>query len=122
MNPIAPFGDGGTPFGDGRDAAGRFAPGNPGGPGNPEARRVARFRRAFLKTVTPADVEAVIQVLIDHAKKGEPWAVREVLDRAIGKPAVSVTVEAHAADRPRTYVVPPPRVLIEVAADSVRNV
>jgi hypothetical protein len=32
----------------GRDAKGRFAPGNAGGPGNPFARRTAELRREFL--------------------------------------------------------------------------
>jgi len=32
------------PFIDGRDARGRFTKGNPGGPGNPHARRVAALR------------------------------------------------------------------------------
>src|SRR5207248_10793741 len=37
---------------EGRDARGRFAPGNPGGPGNPFARRVAELRTALLDMVT----------------------------------------------------------------------
>ena len=72
--------------GDGRDARGRFTPGNPGGPGNPYVRVVASWRNAFVSEVSPDDVGAVIRALVAAAKRGEPWAVREVLDRCLGKP------------------------------------
>lgn len=105
MSPLAPFGDG-------RDNAGRFANGNPGGPGNPEGRRVAAFRRAFLKAVTPADVAAVVQVLIDRAKAGEAWAVREMLDRSLGR-ATSAPDAPPIPVEHRHFIVPPPRLLGE---------
>lgn len=71
---------------DHRDSGGRFAKGNPGGPGNPAVREVARLRRALLDAVTEADIREVVGVLIDKAKAGHLPAVRELLDRAIGKP------------------------------------
>ena len=70
---------------NGRDAAGRFAAGNPGGPGNPHGRRTALLRSAMLSAVDAADVQAVMKKLIESAKAGEPWAVREFLDRTLGK-------------------------------------
>jgi len=103
-----------TPFGDGRDGAGRFAKGNPGGPGNPHGGRVAALRAKLLEAITDADFEAIARSLVDRAKAAEPWAVKEVLDRIIGKPAVSVTVEAdHGSGRVVHYVVKPPRLLNE---------
>jgi hypothetical protein len=38
-----------TNGGNGRDAAGRFPKGNPGGPANPFARRVALMRQTMLE-------------------------------------------------------------------------
>ena len=70
----------------GRASNGRFAAGNPGGPGNPQAKRVAALRKALLKSVKPADVEAIVAKLVEAAKNGDTVAAREILDRTIGKP------------------------------------
>ncbi|MBE3100535.1 MAG: hypothetical protein IMZ44_25750 [Planctomycetes bacterium] len=35
--------------------------------------------------VPPADLEAAIRMLLERAKAGEPWAVRERLDRCLGR-------------------------------------
>lgn len=76
-----------TPNGhNGRAPNGRFAAGNAGGPGNPQAKRVAALRKALLKSVKPADVEAIIAKLVEAAKAGDTVAAREILDRTIGKP------------------------------------
>jgi len=79
----SPNGDNGD-----RDAAGRFAKGNAGGPGNPFARATARLRAELVASVEPADIREVVGVLIGKAKAGDMAAVRELLDRAIGKPVV----------------------------------
>lgn len=71
---------------NGRGSGGRFALGNPGGPGNPLAKKTAALRRAFQECVGEEDIRAVVAELIARAKAGEPWAVRELLDRALGKP------------------------------------
>ena len=68
----------------GRDNAGRFTEGNPGGPGSPHARKVAAWRARFVACVSEEDIEAVVQVLISAAKAGEQWAVKELLARTIG--------------------------------------
>lgn len=65
---------------------GRFLPGNPGGRGNPFAKRVAVLRSALLEAVTPEDIAAVVRALIDKAKSGDVAAIRELIDRCIGKP------------------------------------
>ena len=85
-----------------RDSKGRFLPGNPGGPGNPQARNVATWRKALADTVSAGDVAQVAQKLVDAAKAGEPWAVRELLDRLLGKPQVQIALEANA-DYVREY-------------------
>src|SRR5262249_12519511 len=70
---------------NGRDARGRFATGNPGGPGNPFGQRSAAFRTALLQAVTVEDVQAVAAKLVAEAKAGQPWAVKGFFDRCIGK-------------------------------------
>lgn len=70
---------------DGRDHRGRFRPGNPGGSGNPQAGAVARLRSAMLGSVTEDDMRAIIEKLIEQALEGNVMAIREVLDRTIGK-------------------------------------
>ena len=70
---------------NGRTARGRFAQGNPGGPGNPYARRTAALRSALLDAVTEADIRAVARALVKRAKAGEITAIRELLDRLLGK-------------------------------------
>ncbi len=72
--------------GNGRDGSGRFAKGYGGGPGNPHARRVARFRSALLKAVTPADVREVVATLLAQAKSGDVPAIRELFQRLLGPP------------------------------------
>ncbi len=74
-----------TPSTNGRTPRGQFAKGNPGGPGNPYAKRVAWLREALLDAVTADDIQAVALALVARAKDGEMAAIRELLDRVIGK-------------------------------------
>ena len=74
-----------TPSPNGRTARGRFARGNPGGPGNPNARRVADLREALLSSIKPKDIQDVASALMQRAKAGEVAAIRELLDRLLGK-------------------------------------
>lgn len=69
---------------NGRTAAGRFAPGNAGGPGNPFARRVASLRRAMLDAVSEADMAAIAAALVDKAKAGDVAAVKVLLPYLVG--------------------------------------
>jgi hypothetical protein len=70
----------------GRAAGGRFAPGNPGGPGNPYAKAIGQLRSALLAAVTPDVIHAIIACLVEEAKRGNVAAAREVLDRCLGRP------------------------------------
>jgi hypothetical protein len=78
-----------APSPNGRNDRGRFAKGNPGGPGNPYARRVADLRAALLESVTEQDIRAVARALVKRAKEGEVPAARELLDRLLGRTADS---------------------------------
>ncbi len=73
--------------GNGRGGHGRFLPGNQAavGRGNPHADRVHAWRSAMVATVTEDDLRAVIAKLVERALAGEPWAIKEVLDRCLGK-------------------------------------
>jgi hypothetical protein len=83
-----------SPSPNGRNARGRFAKGNLGGPGNPYARRVADLRAALLESVTEQDIRAVARALVKRAKEGEVPAVRELLDRLLGRTADAGTDRA----------------------------
>jgi hypothetical protein len=70
----------------GRDAKGRFAPGNAGGPGNPFARRTAELRREFLAEATGEDLRAVCRALLERAKGGDVAAAKLAMSYLVGKP------------------------------------
>jgi hypothetical protein len=70
---------------NGRDAAGRFAPGWRGGPGNPHARKVAQLRSALLAKVKSKDMREMIAALLAEAKAGNV-AAAQVIERTLGKP------------------------------------
>ena len=70
---------------NGRDATGRFAKGNPGGPGNPYAKQAGKLRSAMMRAVTPTDMRCIVQKLVELAEEGNVQAAREVIDRCVGK-------------------------------------
>jgi hypothetical protein len=85
-----PRSDAGASPQEGRSANGRFAKGNPGGPGNPFARQVAAMRQEFFTAVTGEDIAAIARVMIEKAKEGDVAAARIVLQYTLGKPAATV--------------------------------
>ena len=64
---------------DDRGAGGRFAPGNPGGPGRPPGRGPVAELRATLAT----DLDKIIDTLKAQALAGDPQAIRIILDRVL---------------------------------------
>ena len=70
-----------------RGKRGHFLPGNKAavGRGNPDASRITTWRRAFTRSVTAADVTKAMQKLLDAVDNGESWAIKELLDRTLGK-------------------------------------
>ncbi len=70
-----------------RGKRGRFLAGNKFavGRGNPAESRVCTWRRAFTRAVTAADVTKAMQKLLDAVDNGESWAIKELLDRTLGK-------------------------------------
>jgi hypothetical protein len=77
----------------GRDAKGRFAKGNLGGPGNPHARRVAQYRRAVWHAVTDEDIEAIVRRQVEKAKEGDTAAAKLLLTYTAGKPVPTVDAD-----------------------------
>ncbi|MCH7720374.1 MAG: hypothetical protein IH988_05215 [Planctomycetes bacterium] len=79
---------------NGRDpATGRFLPGWKGGSGNPHAKLVGKLRAAMLAAVDEAAIRRVVEALIKKAEGGNVPAVRELLDRCIGKPHETDLIE-----------------------------
>ncbi len=74
----------------GRDTRGRFCKGNPGGPGNPFARQVARLRQVFLDRVGPGKLQALVDKLLEMALAGDLAALKLVLAYTLGRPAAVV--------------------------------
>src|SRR5262245_25217627 len=89
----------------GRDENGRFTLGNPGGPGNTGARRVAQLRRLRPSKISDEDAGAIMDKLIEMAKEGTLSAIKLVLDYTVGKPGpvhlLSDPYEAPPTPRPQ---------------------
>ena len=75
-----------TKLAEGRQADGQVAPGNPGGPGIPLARKVVALRKALVEEVTEEDIREIARVLIVKAKEGSTAAIKLIFQYAIGKP------------------------------------
>ena len=73
-----------------RDDRGRFAKGNPGGPGNPLARQATKFRAAAMGAINPEHVAAIVRKVTKKALEGDLKAARLVLDRVLGRPTEEV--------------------------------
>jgi hypothetical protein len=78
----------------GRDPeTGRFVEGYAGGPGRPKAKRAAELRRELLAQTDIGDLREVWAKLLELAKGGDLPAIREVLDRTLGKTVAPVPGE-----------------------------
>jgi len=76
-----------------RDARGRFAPGNSGGPGRPPAASVHLHRAALVNAVTPDDIRAVARMLVDRALEGDVGAAKLLMERLFGPPVAADVLE-----------------------------
>lgn len=82
-----------------RESNGRFAKGNPGGPGNPFLRQVNQIRSMILEAVSEDDLREVVNALVARAKDGDVAAAREVFNRLVGRPADSIGPERLELER-----------------------
>jgi hypothetical protein len=78
----------------GRDARGRFAQGNPGGPGNAFARQSAALQRAFRSAVSEEEVQAFALRLKEQALAGNLAAIKLLFAHVIGRPQEAVNPDA----------------------------
>ena len=65
---------------------GKFAKGCKPGPGNPEARKTAAYRRAIFEAVSIKDVQDVMRAMLENAKGGDVQAAKVVFERIMGAP------------------------------------
>jgi hypothetical protein len=98
----------------GRDAKGRFAKGNPGGPGNPFARQVARLRSALVNRVTEADMDRIAEDLIVKAQLGDLAAVKLLFLYILGKPGAAVNPDTLDVEEWRQTIRPLPEIMHEL--------
>lgn len=82
---------------DGRLANGRFAPGNKLGRGNPHGQLVNELRAAMLEAIAPADIRAAVSALVREAHAGNIAAIKELLDRTVGKEPLVITADVQQA-------------------------
>ena len=88
-------GDSPLPNGEtGRDERGRFAKGNPGGPGNPLAQKATEMRQAAMDAIGPEHVGAILRKVARKALEGDLRAARIVLDRVLGRPREEADIAA----------------------------
>jgi hypothetical protein len=90
----------------GRDAKGRFAKGNPGGPGNPFARYVAKLRSALVDCVSEEDIRQIANGLLVSAKLGHLPSIHVLLLYVLGKPSGTVNPDTLDIDEWRQLVQP----------------
>jgi hypothetical protein len=86
-SPPSNSGDNGS---TGRDAKGRFAPGNKAARGNPFARRMARLRSRALAAVSGPDLETVVSQLVAAAQAGDVAAAKVLLPYVLSRPPEAV--------------------------------
>ena len=79
----------------GRLPNGRFAPGNPGGPGGNHDQRSREIRNTLLLVVSSEDLQKVVARLVGLALHGPPkvalQAIAELLNRLLGRPREGVS-------------------------------
>jgi hypothetical protein len=78
------------PGSDGRQAGGRFGPGNSISRGNPHARRMHELRGALLADADPDAVRRVGRKLLALAENGDVAAIKIWLSYVIGQPVQAV--------------------------------
>jgi hypothetical protein len=98
---------------EGRDAKGRFTKGNPGGPGNPFARHVAKLRSALAECVGEEDIRQIAKGLLVSAKLGHLPSIRILFMYVLGKPSGAVNPDTLDIEEWRQLVQP----LAQIAAE-----
>ncbi len=85
-----------------RDATtGRFVKGHCGGPGRSQFGQLGEYRKTVREAVTPKQLSAVLQKLLDKALGGDVLAAKVLLDRTLGKAtAAAANADLNAVELP----------------------
>ena len=86
---------------NGRDARGRFTKGNPGGPGNPYARRVANLRSRLLAEGSDDDLAEIARRLVKLARSGNLAAAKVLFSYTLGPPQPGISPDSVDVDEAR---------------------
>jgi hypothetical protein len=76
----------------GKDAKGRFAPGNAGGPGRPPKARAEDLLQRLRDRLSNGDFDLILSALVKKAQRGDVAATRLLLEYGIGKPSQDVNL------------------------------
>ncbi len=68
-----------------RDAKGRFTKNNPGGPGNPYARKIAALRQSLIKHLGPRELYEIVRLLVGQAMCGNIESTKLLFQYVIGR-------------------------------------
>lgn len=68
-----------------REPDGRYAAGNPGGPGRPKGNKMSAHQRAAQEAVSPDHIQALMRVALKQGLQGNLQATRLVLERTCGR-------------------------------------
>jgi hypothetical protein len=98
----------------GRDAKGRFTKGNPGGPGNPFARHVAKLRSALVQCVSEEDIRRIAEGLLVNSRIGHLPSIRILLMYVLGKPSSAVNPDTLDIEEWRQLVQPLAQIMAEL--------
>ncbi len=85
---------------NGRAANGQFAKGWKGGPGNPNIRHATKMREAVYASVCERDIRDAVDQLVKLARGGDLAAIKELLDRTIGKAVAPVDLNIQGGGPP----------------------
>jgi len=93
-----------------RDARGWFVPGNKAAKSHrhPQARHATKLAEAFRSSIKAADIKAIARKLVQMARKGDLPAIRELLDRTLGRPPQAEPPEFDDQVRLIRYPIAPP--------------
>ena len=79
--------------GTNRNPDGTFKKGHPGGPGRKPSKRGEIMNRLWDEELGVEECRDTLRSLIKCARKGEAWAIQEILNRTLGKPSSNVKLE-----------------------------
>ncbi len=73
-----------------RSESGKFAPGNPGGPGRPPKGTEQDYADAVRRAVSPGELADVLRAILGKAKRGDIPAAKLLCAYTLGIPANTV--------------------------------